>query len=401
MLLGLADEFGRDGFVAKAVAVLKRIEKLEPGRKDVESRLGRLVHQQQEAAPLVKAAPPPEVLAEGEPPSMELEIESGPAPLEAASRAPAEGLTDGEFDEELVVLAEDVVRRTPAPADARARTVAFAERLLACDLFRSVPEEELLAIVRALKLRSAEPGEVILAEGEPGEGLFVIATGGVKVFIANPSGRNVPVARLGEGQYFGEIASLSGRPRTATVIAAPRCAGTSRWTPPTSSSPPCTGWPSAATSKPRPSPPPSTATASTPMPSTRQRRDRLAPRRNHDLTCGHQRPRPDRPLLRAGPPRPGTGRRHRGRRRERTERGRRDARLPARKRLRCRSARHRRRGHRAGPAGRRAGHRGYRMPRTRRDPWADHDVEVVVEASGHFRSRAAAAAHLVRGQVES
>ncbi|HJS56555.1 MAG TPA: cyclic nucleotide-binding domain-containing protein, partial [Vicinamibacteria bacterium] len=223
VLLGLADEFGRDGFVAKAVAVLKRIEKLEPGRKDVESRLGRLVHQQQEAAPLVKAAPPPEVLAEGEPPSMELEIESGPAPLEAASRAPAEGLTDGEFDEELVVLAEDVVRRTPAPADARARTVAFAERLLACDLFRSVPEEELLAIVRALKLRSAEPGEVILAEGEPGEGLFVIATGGVKVFIANPSGRNVPVARLGEGQYFGEIASLSGRPRTATVIAAARC----------------------------------------------------------------------------------------------------------------------------------------------------------------------------------
>jgi CRP-like cAMP-binding protein len=121
------------------------------------------------------------------------------------------------------VLAEDVVRRTPAPADERARTVAYAERLLACDLFRSVPEEELLAIVRALKLRAAEPGEVILAEGESGEGLFVIATGGVKVFIANPSGRNVPVARLGEGQYFGEIASLSGRPRTATVIAAARC----------------------------------------------------------------------------------------------------------------------------------------------------------------------------------
>lgn len=225
MLLGLADEFGRDGFVAKAVAVLKRIEKLEPGRTDVESRLGRLVHQQQEAAPLVEAAPLPEILAEGEPPraEMELEAESRPAPLEAPSRAPADGLTEGEFDEELVVLAEDVVRRTPAPADERARIVTFAERLLACDLFRSVPEEELLAIVRALKLRSAEPGEVILAEGESGEGLFVIATGGVKVFIANPSGRNVPVARLGEGQYFGEIASLSGRPRTATVIAAARC----------------------------------------------------------------------------------------------------------------------------------------------------------------------------------
>ena len=34
-------------------------------------------------------------------------------------------------------------------------------------------------------------------------------------------------------------------------------------------------------------------------------------------------------------------------------------------------------------------------------PWADHDVDVVVEASGHFRSRAAAAAHLDAGRVES
>ncbi len=228
VLLGLADEFARDGFVAKAVAALKRIERLEPARADVEGRLGRLVHQQQDAMPRLDQGPPPETHAEAHRPSLpeplpEAEIETPRTSGEIGAPAPVDGRTESDLEGELLDLAEDVVQRVPPHADERARTVAYAERLLACDLFGNVPEEELLAIVRALKLRIAEPGEVIVAEGESGEGLFVIATGGVKVFIANPSGRNVPVARLGEGQYFGEIASLSGRPRNATVTAAARC----------------------------------------------------------------------------------------------------------------------------------------------------------------------------------
>src|SRR5687767_7220169 len=47
VLIGLADEFAADGFVAKAIAILKRVEKVEGGRADVESRIARLVQQQQ------------------------------------------------------------------------------------------------------------------------------------------------------------------------------------------------------------------------------------------------------------------------------------------------------------------------------------------------------------------
>ncbi len=296
VLLGLADETARDGFVAKAVAALKRVEKLEPGRADVEERLAKLVHHQKETTPLVAAAAasaPAAVAASpdtGEPDSvLELDLtalrtESAPEPGEKppalraafrrfledvggpASEAPAEAATDpgpdqapgvasadalveveadaepgpevepesnsapdamseADFDQELITIAADVVQRVPAPepiTDERARNVAFAERLLACDLFASVAEDDLLAMVRALKLHVVEPGEVIVAEGEAGEGLYIVAAGAVKVYIRNPSGRNVPIARLGEGQYFGEIASLSGRPRTATVTAAGR-----------------------------------------------------------------------------------------------------------------------------------------------------------------------------------
>src|SRR3954467_6186079 len=52
VLLGLADEFARDGFVAKAVAILKRVDRVQPGRADVAQRLEALVHQQKRAADL-------------------------------------------------------------------------------------------------------------------------------------------------------------------------------------------------------------------------------------------------------------------------------------------------------------------------------------------------------------
>src|SRR5688572_22801686 len=51
VLIALADAFSADGFVAKAVAILKRVEKLEPNRPDVRDRLTLLVHQQKRAIP--------------------------------------------------------------------------------------------------------------------------------------------------------------------------------------------------------------------------------------------------------------------------------------------------------------------------------------------------------------
>jgi len=250
VLLGLADEFARDGFVAKAVAALKRVEKVEPGRSDVEERLARLVRQQQEASPRVEpeapeAAPVPgaSTTAAAADDAFEIDLASVALPeppsadgdepfrraalqrlLQDADGPPPAAPSDEDLDDEILTLAADVVQSVPAPApeDVRRQIVAVAERLLACDLFASVPEEELLAIVRGLRLRLAEPGEIVVAEGEPGEGLFILASGAVKVFVRNPSGRNVPIARLGPGQYFGEIASLSGRLRCATVTVAAR-----------------------------------------------------------------------------------------------------------------------------------------------------------------------------------
>jgi len=70
-----------------------------------------------------------------------------------------------------------------------------------------------------------EPGETVIRQGERGGDAFVILGGFARVV---RDGRNV--ARLGAGQFFGEVAMLDGRPRTADVIAETglRCIALSR-----------------------------------------------------------------------------------------------------------------------------------------------------------------------------
>ena len=64
---------------------------------------------------------------------------------------------------------------------------------------------------------------MIITEGEPGQSVFILTTGRVKVFVRGPDHRSVPVGVLGEGSFFGEISTLSGRPRSATITAAGAC----------------------------------------------------------------------------------------------------------------------------------------------------------------------------------
>jgi hypothetical protein len=56
ILMGLADEYARDGFAAKAISVLKKIQKIDQGRYEVETRLAALIQEKQSQA-TVTAAP--------------------------------------------------------------------------------------------------------------------------------------------------------------------------------------------------------------------------------------------------------------------------------------------------------------------------------------------------------
>ncbi len=64
------------------------------------------------------------------------------------------------------------------------------------------------------------PDEAIIRQGEPGDAFFVIEEGEVIVERTAADGKSTELARLGPGEYFGEMALLNNDPRNATVTAA-------------------------------------------------------------------------------------------------------------------------------------------------------------------------------------
>ena len=89
-------------------------------------------------------------------------------------------------------------------------------------LFEVLTEEERDALVREMDLESHDEGSVIISEGQPGSSMYVIASGEVKVFTLGATGEAIYLAKLGEGEFFGEVSMLTGKPRTATITASQR-----------------------------------------------------------------------------------------------------------------------------------------------------------------------------------
>lgn len=95
--------------------------------------------------------------------------------------------------------------------------------LAKCDLLRHLPPEEVERILPFVRTRHLDDGEVLFRAGDAGDALYIVARGKVDVLspaAGEPLNGRVTgerLAELGEGQAFGEMALLSGEPRTATI----------------------------------------------------------------------------------------------------------------------------------------------------------------------------------------
>ena len=150
------------GFILKAIAVYKKILKIQPGNTEVEHLLNNLSERMtitEETSPIDKVKMP----ALKEPEELNLEIEN--------------------------------------------------------KLLKDLSPDEFKQVVAKLNLRHFEEGMVVVKEGDPGDSLFIVVRGEVRVLTHTPMKKEVFLANLGEGEFFGEIALLTGKPRTATVIA--------------------------------------------------------------------------------------------------------------------------------------------------------------------------------------
>jgi hypothetical protein len=348
LLLPLSDLFAREGFAAKAVSILKKVQKIDPGRQDVDERLARLIEEKQREAalplrgpeigmeeiaieapfsgpidipvatpaPEPVSVPAPEPLADGpeatpappaeepppspipEPPEEELAIALPPPDDEAPNptAAPAAGdggsdptappvpvtapdsgvpaitepeeagiedydllyvpdddqdeeevlplgeivaspedgpeavMSDGAFSDELMSLVDSVFQEAteggfdvpePAPQAGPQRT---GDQIVVSPLFRDFSVDEMVAVIQGLKLLSFERGDVIIREGQPGGSLFMLTSGRVRAFRKEPGSRKqIRIADLHEGAFFGEISMLTGQPRNASVVALNSC----------------------------------------------------------------------------------------------------------------------------------------------------------------------------------
>ena len=122
--------------------------------------------------------------------------------------------------------AEKAQQQLPATAPAAASAAGKSEPLFSrpsvpkSPLFEVLGKEEREALVREMELETHDEGSVIISEGDPGTSMYVITSGEVKVYTRG-TGRtgSVYLANLGEGDFFGEVSVLTGKPRTATITA--------------------------------------------------------------------------------------------------------------------------------------------------------------------------------------
>jgi cAMP-dependent protein kinase regulator len=168
----LAERYAGDGFYAKAIALYKKVLRLDPNLEEVDAELARLIE---------------------------------------ADRKIREPL-DLRLDDQQTAETQDT---TPG-GDTTDSTV---KEIQASKLFAQFPEGALEKILSSTALRSYSEGDIIVTEGEEGSSLFLIVSGEVKVFTRSPDGRHLPLAELGAGDFFGEVSLLTGKPRTATITA--------------------------------------------------------------------------------------------------------------------------------------------------------------------------------------
>lgn len=90
--------------------------------------------------------------------------------------------------------------------------------LAANPLFAELAPSELEALATAAERHEYGRDETVFAMQQPADGLYVLVSGRVKVSVSSSGGKEIILATLGPGQFFGEMALLDNEPRSASVV---------------------------------------------------------------------------------------------------------------------------------------------------------------------------------------
>src|SRR5512135_295714 len=97
--------------------------------------------------------------------------------------------------------------------------MSAADVLRKVPLFSDLSEADLASFAEVLREREYPKNSVILFEDDPGDSLYIVSAGQVKVVLIGEDGREVILSVLADGDFFGEMALIDDEPRSAHVIA--------------------------------------------------------------------------------------------------------------------------------------------------------------------------------------
>jgi CRP/FNR family cyclic AMP-dependent transcriptional regulator len=85
-------------------------------------------------------------------------------------------------------------------------------------LFSTLDEREQTELYGRLRRRRYRKGEMVFMRGDPGRDLYLIESGSVKICLTTSDGKELTLALLGPGEFFGELALLDGDPRSSDAV---------------------------------------------------------------------------------------------------------------------------------------------------------------------------------------
>jgi CRP/FNR family cyclic AMP-dependent transcriptional regulator len=90
-------------------------------------------------------------------------------------------------------------------------------------LFAGFADEQLRTLSGVVTRRSVPRGAVVIVEGDPTDSLYIVISGRMRVLMSDADGKEVILAILGPGEFFGEMGLIDDNPRSATVVAVEPC----------------------------------------------------------------------------------------------------------------------------------------------------------------------------------
>jgi len=103
-----------------------------------------------------------------------------------------------------------------------ATTVSTAV-LKAVPLFTTISEEQLRMLTTMVTRRSASRNTTIMSSGDATDSLYIVLSGRLKVMMSDSEGKEVILAILGPGEFFGEMGLIDDEPRSASVVTIEPC----------------------------------------------------------------------------------------------------------------------------------------------------------------------------------